>query len=569
MTYTKKMKKVSDKSISESSNTESNSDKDSEKKVKKVVTKKKILKEKKKSDTKKVYKKKTLKQIKDNADEKNNDNNDNNDDNNKNKDLYPIEKYLNEEKYDELIGNISKYDLTKNDLILLINKICSLGYYYDDRQKDEIILENIIKNNIHKYKIKSDEDITYLLSNIYNNYNLQNLRNSCFDIINNYVTDDKILNHDTYSSIIQIVTRHGYDLKKILKNFTFNNVNEFLEFFKKKHLFSYDKSLNFINFDKYGKDGEKEIFSYVYAMSVPSWKVTKSRLLRGNFYKYMMNNKIPITEKHLEYISNASNKQVLRTYAISSLNFAQKVNIDNKDNQFLKCKTIEDIDDFIYKNDYNITSKTIIIACQNNLDYKLIKHLLSFKLNYNENIMNEIIQSYRNNTHIIDLLIALSSQFNFSQNNYIEMVSSPYFNQIFSENIVKNLIIDKHFIKRAFDSIIGYNLNATLLESFLKNIESHCNDNKEYIDGILALYCGTIHISRKKTITKIKSLKTKFDVKLSQECLKYCCRNISNMKSELMAIFKEDEVKPDLEILKNFIKTINTTNEGNLLLDLI
>lgn len=408
---------------------------------------------------------------------------------NNDQNLYPIEKYLQEKKYEELNKNIYKYNLTERDLALLI------------REKNDII-----------------------------------------------------------------------NWTSIWKKFTFNNIDDLLSFCQKYKLYE-DWNISIVNCIDLGDLGnKKDVLQYLYAMNIYKIKCSKSELLESKFYKFMTDNKIPITEKHIKYITNKYNKQFFQQYVTSLPNNTDEkkegICVDGDGELLLKCKTTDDIDNFICEKKYNVNSDTIFMACRNNFDFKLIKHLLSFKIKYNENIINKIINCYKNNEEIVNLLVALSSQFCFTQKNYIAMVTSQYFTNIFSENIIKNLTIDKNFVEKFLESIIVYNTNSSILVPLLKNIETLSN-NKESIDGILALYCGTIYILGGKGITRIKNLKINFNAKLSKECLKFCCKNLRNMKYDLMTIFKEDGVQPDADCMKNFIKITNHTKEGNYLLDLI
>lgn len=209
---------------------------------------------------------------------------------------------------------------------------------------------------------------------------------------------------------------------------------------------------------------------------------------------------------------------------------AKIINTSEKDIELLKCKSIDEIEEYIENNDYDINAQTIILACQHNIDAYIINHLLSYKINFDEKSVNEIIKSYRDNENIEKLLLFVNQYgYQFQKSNYLEMLSSQYYSVLFRGNIIKNLILDNELMERAYDTYKKYPIN---FETFLENIEFLGNQNQITADNIIVLYCGVGNAE------KVKKLLKDYNTKLNTKCMQYLFKK-TQVSKKLVELFKE------------------------------
>jgi hypothetical protein len=452
------------------------------------------------------------------------------------------------EKFDNLLKNkfeyinshIEKYEnITSKNISDLIKKFYDLPYTsYESWNETQEAYDKRIKNenNEIKFAISSMEKIIDM------KYNLSEDDNK--KILSKFPYEDK---YD--------------DLSKILLHLKFKDFDS-LSFYAKHRKYN-DGFLKYINLEPYGKDKINENLSYLYT-------ITENI---GELEEMIKDKKVIITENHLKYAKTSRIKKFISKNISKEINIAKKIEVTNIDYELLKCSSIEEIDDFINENNYKLSPQVIVLACQQNLNFDLITHLVSCKINFDEDKINQLIQSYRDNENISKLLILIHSYgYKFTKSSYIEMLSSKHYASIFGENLGNNLVIDEQFVEYAYNSFVLHDLlgserewnneygktNVKSIESFLKNIEIYGEKNKQSAEGILALHCSVIFKFGNDIIKKIKNLKQKYNVKLNNLCLKYLFKNKSNTLKNIIDIFKKDKVVPDLESSNQYILTTAT-----------
>jgi hypothetical protein len=372
-------------------------------------------------------------------------------------------------------------------------------------------------------------------------------------IIEKLLDSGYLLSKENYR---QIIASYDFqvseiDLTNVLKNFVFDNFDELIKYIKNNRLYFYSKKHKYLNLEIYGKDKINEHLSYLYCLD------SDTNTLRN----LLKEKNIPLTQKHLDYAKYASVKKIIKENLTDfSKKNAEKIDTNDNDNKLLDCKTIDEMDNFILKNKYKISPQTLILACQKNIDFSLITHLVMQKLIFNENQINEIIRSYSENENIAKLLAILSKYGSvFSKNNYLEMLTSKYYHLIFSEKLSDNIIIDEDFINRAHDAFIvfgdmyNYDGDSDNVKQFLENIEEFGHKNEKSAECILALYCATM--SKIHSAAKIKELKKSFGVKFTPLCLTYLYKDRNNAKKEIMNLFLKDGVVPDVNVANQLVKT--------------
>jgi hypothetical protein len=467
--------------------------------------------------------------------------------NTNNNDLPKLEKLLAEYKYDEIKENIHKYELTSKDIKNIIScdnhKFIKYEYpnYIEYKNKkaratkfiDEILLK--IKENGY---IFSELDYSFILK--------------------------KMLYDKELNSTLQ---------KKILENFVFNTIDELIAFFKNKKIAFENNHQNVINLEPYGKDKITENISYLYCSC-------------GAYYSaisYLKNSKIKLTKKHLEYASNnfkyVTHNETVK-YILKNMDNVESscetVNIEKSgiDNEIIKCTSIDNLDEVIHSNNYNITLKTIILGIRNNINIDLVIHMLTYKLEFDEENINQLIVIAKNYAGIERIIIAIKSYgYKFTKQNYIQMLSSPYYYLIFSENIGENFVIDEDIVSTIYNGIICVtkkhcgNARANL-KNFLFNLEKYVNDNN-FAENMLCLYCASIYILGSETcVIRIKEIRKKYNVKLTKLALTYLYKNKYNLTRSVIKIFKEDGIKPDLEQMKQYISIIAGNSHVSMMMDL-
>lgn len=489
-----------------------------------------------------------------------------------------IDEYLNGDS--NKILKLIDIDITKDQLKKIIDKYITIQCHcYNDIEKENekkrAAFETIVIKHMDKFNNCNNDDATYLSKKLFEHNN--SLHILMLQYIEKYVDNDNILSKEDYKYIILANYQKNFNpnnvnYKKLFNNFTFDDINDFLEFVSKNNIYYYiDYIFDYLNLNIYGKKTSKEeIKSYLYAMQIPSYKLSNTKLSGSKFYKYICEKKIQITKKHLNFISDVSNRTYFQKFEVSLESLHEEINLNDNDEQFLNCNTIEEVDDYIYKLNYNITTKTVIIACQNNMNIEIIKHLLTFKLKFGENSIGNIIKCYRNNKNFINLLMILSSEFNLCQSNIEEILLSQYLTSILDEKIIKKIKVTDKFVNNFIDSITINNFNHTITRNLIEHFEKILDeDDNESFKNLLAIYCGLYYKIGKKSIQRINEIKKKYNLKLNGLCLEYACKNILNIKKNILDIFNEDEIKPTFDSLKNFIKFSCINPEGIILLDLL
>jgi hypothetical protein len=425
---------------------------------------------------------------------------------------------LNVDQYD-FINKFTK--LSKKDIDMIINKFAICPYAHHYRLSDRFrILEKLY-------------DAGYRFST------------------NNYMI-----------ILTKIIT--GYNkpkrlLKKVLANFRLDSFDELFKFILKvddcTELFKY------IDLKFYGEDKIDENLSYLYCLDYAEELET-----------FVNEKNIQLTKKHLGYAKYAKDKDVIK---FIEKYLETKKNNDGKSsdcktlrqiNNLFDCYTIEQMDDFIFKNKYEITPQTLILACKKNMDFDLITHLVMQKLIFDENQIDEIIESYCSNHKITKLLILLRNHGTvFSKKNFLKMLTSRYYYSIFSEKLGDNLVIDEDFINAAYDNIVKKNDSDTNIKFFLENIECIGNKNEKSAECVLALYCSLLNrIGGGVNIKRIKKLKKSFDIKLTNFCLIHLYKDKYNIDKEILTLFQTDGVIYDENIKDQVIKAYMTNKEYEL-----
>jgi hypothetical protein len=153
---------------------------------------------------------------------------------------------------------------------------------------------------------------------------------------------------------------------------------------KKTHKikFSYHKT------DKLTNGEYKNLFHIYLMLDVDLYDIIK---LMPNDKKYLIDNEC------LKYLNLSKHKEVKNFVRLNMLKIkieADKIIPCDLDNELFKNKTVDKINDFITQNNYKVTQNTVIIACQKNIDFNIIKNLINYKVNFTENGINEIIKNY-------------------------------------------------------------------------------------------------------------------------------------------------------------------------------
>jgi hypothetical protein len=472
--------------------------------------------------------------------------------NDKNNDLPKLEKLLMEQKYDEIKNNIDKYDLTtkdiKNILICDTYKFIKPIFIGDNRLPiakkfiEEILLQ--IKKNGYLF---NEKDYVVMLKQNY---------------------DDKQIN-----------------IKIIFENFVFDTIDDMITFFKKNKIQFTRNIEKLIDFERYGISKIEENISYLYMSCARDWAAIR----------YYPNNRIiKLTKKHLEYASanfnygayNKITKHILkrmdRTELVCEVKDTQKLACEIKDipksdidNVIIKCTSIDDLDNIIHSNNYIITIKTVLLGIQNKMDIDLVMHMLTYKLEFDEENINQLIMSAKEYAGIEKIIMTIKSYgYKFTKQNYIHMLFSPHYYLIFSENIGGNFIIDEDVVSNIYNKIIimtvRYNYGFRNLRMFLSCLEKFImDDNKKSAENILCLYCASVYmLGSGWCVSKIKEIRKKYNVKLTNLALTYLYKKKENITKLIIKIFKEDGVKPDAEQLKQYITITAGNNYINMMMDL-
>jgi hypothetical protein len=423
-----------------------------------------------------------------------------------------IDQLLANKNFTKLIENIPKY---KTITCEQVNKIIRLrptideGYYRTDNIP---LLENMLMALINRgYKIQQ-ENYMILFVELSTNYNYNKIKLCRKEIFKDFIIDDDYVNK--YISIIG--NRHVYDFP-----------------------FGYS-SLN--------KDNDKTLENVACILCATSNQI--------QFQVFLNTFELPMIEKYLNYAKNESAKRNIRKRMTNTVLNAKIINKKKNDRQLLQCKTVEEIEKYIIDNNYNVSQSTIILACQNNVDKDVLQHLLTYKITFSEDNVNEIIRSYRNNINMENVLLTLTLYgYQIKKSNLIEMLSCKYYYNMFHGNLVTNFILDDEMLDYTYKAFKRYPENFL---KFLESIQILGKKNKLNADGIVALYCS---MGDEK---EIKRLSKEYGIKLSARCLKYLYKQ-TNVKKGIIALFKADKVKPDNDVWMQYIETFALRKEKSFL----
>lgn len=379
----------------------------------------------------------------------------------------------------------------------------------------------------------------------------------------------------TENIIIELLKRKisdGYYMHKLNMDIkiTKSLFEKIIEFLEENDIYHY-------NFDKLSFKTEEEK-NYVVCINA----------MRGDyndFVKFCKENSVILTEDVLEYAFTKNIENYIKKNMISDYQKTKIIKTNDLDEKIIKLKTTSKIDEFILNNKYKITEKTIIIACQNNCSIKILVYLLNYKIKFTENGVNEIIKSYRDNKEIVDLLTNINCYYKFTQNNYYIMSYTKYAHKIFVGKLISELIIDDKIIELFLNYVkikkcISYNdrddsddsdrddsylyekKQEKVLIKILDNIRNLAKKNEENKNNILALYC--YHGDEKEIIKFVKD----FKCKMTEKSLLFLLKKKGNVKKKIMELFIKDKVKPNIEILFQYMETYSSRKEQEFLVDL-
>lgn len=249
---------------------------------------------------------------------------------------------------------------------------------------------------------------------------------------------------------------------------------------------------------------------------------------------------------------------------------ATKINCSKLDEQLIEKKSVDEMDEFISQKNYKITENTIIISCQKNLDLDKIKHLINYKINFTENGINEILKSLLQSPKIVKLISFLNGYYDFTQENYYVMSQSAYYYKIFNDDL-KNLKFDDKITELFLPKISNCNAKIHYFVenvfknrvTFLNNISSFASKNEENKNNILALYCA--HGDEKEIIKFVEN----YNCKMTTKSLLFLHKNKDGFRKKIMSLFVKDKVKPDFDVLIEYIKTFSKRKESDFLFDLL
>jgi hypothetical protein len=295
--------------------------------------------------------------------------------------------------------------------------------------------------------------------------------------------------------------------------------------------------------------------------------------------------KIKIDKECLKY-SDLSRYKDVRDYVRDNMYLinihVNKIAPSDTEENLFKNDTTDKIDNFIIQNNYKITENTIIIACQKNINQNIIKHLITYKIEFTENGVNEIIKSYLDNKNINKIILTIQGYYNFTQNNYYMMTFSKYYYKIFKKNL-HNIIFDdkitdyfaksRNNTKDESDSDFepdsdlsdeGYpHSKYDIFQKFVMNIRDFASKSEENKNNILALYC--LGCQEKEILKFVKD----FKCKMTTKSLLFLYKNKSAIKKKIMDLFVKDKVKPDFDVLLQYIDTFSRRKEQQFLFNLL
>jgi hypothetical protein len=342
------------------------------------------------------------------------------------------------------------------------------------------------------------------------------------------------------------------------------------------------KKIKYFNFNVHGEheyntmlnDNEKKNYFHILLMYDDLYQIKK-------IFKSM---NITIKEDFMKYAKSKATKDFLKDNLIKNLSEAKIIVFSDLDKKMLEQKNQDSIDDFIAINNYKITENSIILSCQKNIKFKLIQHLMASKINFTENGVNEIIKSYRKDKNISNLLLQINGYYKFTQNNYYEMVLSPYYHEIFTGELLHGVIFDDKITDLFLDAVkingdknednnedynyygAHHNYDEKMQKKFivfLNNIKDLAAKSEENTNNILALYC--FHGDDKEITNFVKE----FKCKMTTKSLKFLYKNKGNIKKKVMELFIKDNIKPDFDVLLQYIDTYSRRKEQQFIFDLL
>jgi hypothetical protein len=176
--------------------------------------------------------------------------------------------------------------------------------------------------------------------------------------------------------------------------------------------------------------------------------------------------------------------------------------LNNIDRQFIMRDTIDDVDNFIIKNKYEITSKIIILCYYfKRMSDDLLCYLLSLKVQYSENEINQILAFSRLNDKFSDIVYHLQYyNCNFTKSNYKYIVSSPHLQTVYPIMRFDTVMLDDDMMELyRFKNKICKDI---IFQYFFSNIDA---SNDKYV--VIAFYGHDLRelkllIENKKLIIK-------------------------------------------------------------------
>lgn len=253
---------------------------------------------------------------------------------------------------------------------------------------------------------------------------------------------------------------------------------------------------------------------------------------------------INVTQEIIDHRSLFSYHDKINNYLRSKL--TNKNELPGEDADFIKCKNVEEIDDFIKINKYKVSGKTFSMACQYYMDISIISNILGYKIKFSEEEVNTILLDHHNNydgvdnTYLYDIwFLILSSGYEFTQKNYIEIAKSKICNELFCDkNLISNIIFDDIMLFTIVNNRTIHNAH-----DIIDNLMSINPENKENITA----FCFGFNNK-----TSMKKLIKKYNLNVTPKCIK--CSLIAENFTDLVKIFADCNVKPDVDTLKTFIE---------------
>jgi hypothetical protein len=264
-----------------------------------------------------------------------------------------------------------------------------------------------------------------------------------------------------------------FSSKKVLSNFeiTEETIEEWINFIKDIEIKVFN--FNFTSLNIKNKNNAKYLF-YFFC----SFEKFENIFIR-DILKIMDYNNISISIECLKYIKNWETKHYVFTY-LTKPKKPNDIKISKSDDTLINCKTISELDKFVEMLELKVSPNTIIGACRKDINIDHILYMISHKLSFEEEEVNDIIRSYINNTNLEKILLAInSSSYVFTESNFEEMFRSPIFHLLFNRHILlkSNLDVNEQFLENA---LIAKTQNPQLFKTFLNNFNELKNINEKW-----------------------------------------------------------------------------------------